>query len=495
MKKLLYTGAALSVISIITYFNLTNIANWWVAKKDAQAQQELKKAEAFDTLPYFKNQYIITFPKNVADSAALVKRLTTIGLKLSHSCDCSDRPSLWEPINPTEQDLIVDLEPDTDPPIPPAGSMMRKLDPNKKESKLDTSRGILLKQMPYPGAIITRNYKLIEPTINEKLVRPLADNPKRYNKNASNASKVLVATIDSGVDPTVPGVNSSLFRNSTASFICPTTIEGIYGWNALKTTNTTADVEPIDTDEKCYGLFSVRLGHGTLINGIIAGMGWYPNQSDFTNDVQVNIELLNVRFINQRENKGSLFHALCGINYALDKGAKVINASWRLPINADKPSVKAHFRWVLSKLITNEAILVAAAGNDAIANQSDLEIWPAAFSRDVDFKNNVIAVGGLDTRNTTDNFAPTTNQAGFIDVYAPSMEIRMYNRIPSVPFWQCPFIFDKPQSGTSYATPFVARQVAILKGTTSLTPKAIKAQIISGTTLVGTNARADRPAL
>ncbi len=484
-KRLLYGGATISFIALLTYFNLTNIANWWVARKDAQ---ELKgNAEKNDTLPYFKNQFIVRMPNDSKQKKELVDKLSGYGLKKVHSCSCSDDMDLWS-ADPNLADLLVKLAPDHDPPEPPP-TQSRQLDGNKK-GKVDTTSIPPIYTYYYS---ITRNYKIVEPVSLTKVVRHFKPSEKRYPTYKSQNPKVIVATIDTGVDPTVPGVNSVLYQNTSSTLICQApTVEGTYGWNILNRTNVASDREPMDEDEKCYDIFSVRRGHGTLINGIIAGMGWYPNQTDFTNDPQVNISLLNVKFVDQRANMGSLFDAICAINYALDKGAKVINASWRLPLRGvDTPSVKATFAGTLAKLKSKDATLVTCAGNDTRQSDPNLRIWPASFSRDIYYGNHVISVGGWNTNQDAQNISPTSNIANFVDVYAPSMGIRMYNRIGSVPFWKCPFMFDRPQDGTSFATPFITRQVAILKGTTGKTSAEIKAAIIlqspltpSGTTSV-----------
>jgi subtilisin family serine protease len=495
MKKLLYTGAALSVISIFTYFNLTNIANWWVGKKDAQEQAERIKNQGNDTLPYFKNQYIVTMPTDSAGIKALIAKLKGYGLKQYDDCGCSARISLWGPIDPSLEGAIVEIAPDHEEPPPPGSGFTKKLERGIK-APIDSTPQVLPRLQFYNGYSITRNYKLIEPTILSKVVKPLGNYPNRFANFAKDAPKVVVATIDSGVDPTVPGVNSSLYRNTSTSFICrPSAFEGIYGWNALNIPPTQSNAEPIDSDEQCYGFFSVRRGHGTLINGIIAGMGWYPTQVDFTNKVNVNIQLLNVKFINQRKNNGSLFHALCGMNYALEKGAKVLNASWLLPLDVQEYAVRTTFRETMAKLRDSNAILVACAGNNSVKNNPSLKVWPAAFSRDIDFKNNVIAVGGWDQQAAIPSVAEFSNEANFVDVYAPSTNITMVNRIPNVSAWQHLFIFDRPQNGTSFATPFVTRQVAILMGNVTLTPAMIKSQIVGGSAEVLPNIRVNLPSL
>ncbi len=482
MKRLLYTGAALSIISIFTYFNLTNIANWWVAKKDVQEQQELVKNQGKDTLPYFKNQFIVKMPANQDSAKRWNSYLTSLGLRRSDTCACSDSLILWTASSALAE-ILVDLQPDHEQP-PPMGIMMRKLQKDSKDTLPNKKAETESKVNFNPNGYISKNYKLVEPITYQKVIRPLDQNLKRFAKVERDAPKVIVATIDSGVDPSVPGVASSLFRNSAPSTICrPPTIEGIYGWNTLNTAHILSDIEPIDKDEKCYGFFSVRRGHGTLINGIIAGMGSYPNQTDFTNNTNVNIQLLNVRFVDQRTNKGSLFHAICGINYALDKGAKVINISWRLPvIGVDEASVKATFLSTLIHLRDANAMMVACAGNNQI-NDPNLKIWPAAFSHvnsfGYNFTNNVIAVGGWDTNSTINAIANTSNVANFVDIYAPSVDIRMYNRIPPVNWWQNLFIFDIADDGTSFATPFISREVAILMANPANMPAFIKNQIIS----------------
>jgi subtilisin family serine protease len=453
-KQLLYGGATVSLIAIITYFNLTNIANWWVAKKDAQELKDFSPKK--DTLTYYKNQFIVLMPTDRVRANLLKEKFNKLGFYQTHDCACASSFVLYE--NPQEDLAQAKLNSDPEDG-PPDHLQFRQL----KKASPDT----VTDPYNFKGYTIIKNYKVIESVSREKLRKPFSEAIKRYPPLKPTSPEVIVATLDSGVDTTAPGIYASLYRNTSSSILCKKpNLEGIYGWNMLNRANDPIYAEPIATDEKCFSIFSVARGHGTLINGIIGGMGFYPNQVDFTNNIDVNLKLLNVKLFEKPLDNApeiGLFDVLCGLNYAIDKKAKVINCSFHIP-HGDITAALALsvFSEVLGKLKSSNAILVASAGNERLKNDPNLKIYPAAFSRDPNFGNNVIAVGSWNT--ITGLITESSNEGNFIDVYAPGKEIRMYNRLPHRNWWQRLFRFEEPESGTSFAAPFVAREAAIIIG-------------------------------
>lgn len=457
-KRLLYGGATVSLIAMIAYFNLTNIANWWVAKKDAQKQQEWVKSRGNDTLPYFKNQFVVTLPKDSASAKLLKARLNNLGIYQIHDCACSAGIGLWGTTDQNIDEIYVDAAPEQGDPDDPTSSI------KMRSPKIDTTPP----QRNFKGFNIVKNYKMVESTHSTKILKPLKKALNRFPQFLAASPEVIVATIDSGVDTLVPGIYPSLYRSNGFLTLCkPPTTEGVYGWNMINPTNAANQREPYDNDEVCYSPFSVRRGHGTLINGIIGGMGWYPNQVDFTNNANVNVKLLNTRYFDKRLDfyrEGSLFDVLCAINYAIEKKAKVINCSWYIEHGTiTDAAAKYAFRETLIRAKNENVILVMSAGNQGIKGNAGLKIWPAAFSRDIYVQDNVIAVGSWNT-NGVGSIGINSNEGNFVDVYAPGEDIRMYNR--SYGSWLANWllIFEKPDYGTSYAAPFVAREVALLRG-------------------------------
>jgi subtilisin family serine protease len=470
-KRLLYGGAAVSLIAII-YFNLTNIANWWVARKDAQAIGERPLRP--DSLPYVKGQLLVFIPKNQDSAATLTKRLKGLKFKQKADCGCTENITLWENDDLADVPLIGD--PDDVPPD--HLRLIREMERQKRQLRQDTTPN------PYDfnGYKVLKNYRMVTQSNFSRVRKPLATALQRYPTFMQNAPEVLVAILDSGVDTTAPGVYPSLHKNTGSAAVCrPPFAEGVYGWNVVNRINDPLKREPLATDEECFNFFSVRRGHGTLINGIAAGMSWYPNQVDFANTTNVNLKLLNVRLY-EKNKVGSdigLFDVLCGLNYAIEKGAKVINCSFHIPANAISAAVaRSYFLSTLTKLKAANAHLIASAGNEGTKGNASFQVFPAAFSRDADFGGNVIAVGGWDTGDNL--IATTSNEGNYIDVYAPGQEIRMYNRLPPQNWWRSLFTFEQPDGGTSFSAAFVSREAALLRGLSgNSTPAAnIKASLM-----------------
>jgi subtilisin family serine protease len=476
MKKLLYWGVGLALIATLFYNNLGSIANWWLGEKTPQTIEK--------ELPYVKNQYVITFPTQLDSAMALKKRLGLQGFSRVAGCSCSDRVEVWRGLDG------VKLFPETDPP----DTMAFRLNYGERifdKQNVFGKQGIITK-IPVPktkilqleGYTVTRNYKLSSKYPTEKVARPSLPIATFDYPNLTSP-EVTVAIVDTGVDTLTNGLSPYLFRNSVPALVCNDMYkEGILGLNMLNPTMTPNLLEPIDVDGRYiykWPFTYYRHGHGTLINGIIAGLAQYPNRPNIAKGIGVRLKLLNVKFVEQRafyENpipEGTLFDALCGVEYALKKGAQVINISWGVnPLPENRGSVRNAFLGTLTNVYNANAILVAAAGNDGSKNTGNLEVYPASFSQDPIFKDNIISVGAWVPDSS--KAASFSNEADFIDVYAPGRGITLQS--PWSGWWNC-FKLYTPQSGTSFAVPFVVREVAMLKANSALSPAQIKQTIVS----------------
>ena len=473
MKRLLYTAGAISLIGLIAYFNLDNILNWRVAQKNKEYV-----SPKLDT-PYIKGQYIISFPKDTFKARLFRDSLLFKRFRQINACNCDASLTLW-----------VAPDPETVPPDMLIQSR-KILIPNQKDTAINQMQQRI--RTAEEGSV-SHNYLIVQnpPLPYNRFLKPPS---KPVIPPLTNGPQVIVAIVDTGVDPEQEGLGSFLLNTSGSSSICRQT-EGSYGLNMLNSSNSPSNVEPRDRDARlCLTTStdghtiwcSYRHGHGTLINGIIAGLADYPNRPTVPPQNAVTLKLLNVKYIEQssglsgQQTQGDLFKALCGIHYALDRGAKVINASWHVvPI---PPSMSTEIRNIfsatLTKLRSSNAHLVTSAGNNGSSTEI---IYPATFSRDPIFGDYVIAVGAWN--NNTDTRLTTSNSGNFVDVYAPGCDITMYH--PLIHWWSCTRY--QAQAGTSFATPFVAREVAITKGLHASFPASqVKSDIISSSALVSSN--------
>ncbi|MFO7776200.1 MAG: S8 family serine peptidase [Candidatus Hydrogenedentota bacterium] len=195
--------------------------------------------------------------------------------------------------------------------------------------------------------------------------------------------------------------------------------------------------------------------HGTHAAGTIGGVG---GNATGVVGVSWDVELMALRFIDE-EGKGALADAIAAIEYAIEHGAHIINASWGAPEHSD--SLKA----VIEEAAEANVLVVAAAGNEAQDND-ETPIYPASF--DVP---NIISVASSDhddARSTFSNWG-----ANSVHLAAPGSLIK--STIPEDGY--------QYKSGTSMATPHVAGAAALFL---SLNPGAsyevVKQEILDSVT-------------
>lgn len=272
---------------------------------------------------------------------------------------------------------------------------------------------------------------------------PNYDLPTNTSTNSSNpsppagsnsSSPVIVAIIDSGVDYDHSDLENYVLRDGNDPYPDDGNdndgnclVDDHWGYNFLEDDNVPGDAH----------------GHGTFVAGIVAGLST-PNVEATANP---NIALLPIKYTDG-DGKGTTFEAACGVRYAADQGAKVINASW---------GYEGEACLTLEKAIEYAgencgALLVSSAGNASQDNDS-IPHFPSNYALD-----NVISVAALD--------AGTAGLAGYSNYGSQSVDLaaqgtginstRPYGGLDLVKYTITGY------DGTSFATAQVTRAAALL---------------------------------
>ena len=247
----------------------------------------------------------------------------------------------------------------------------------------------------------------------------------------TGSKDVVVAITDTGMDIDHPDLKDNLWKNTTE-------IDGIagvdddgngfiddfHGWNMAENSNVIYDQQR----------------HGTHVAGIVGARG---NNGTGLVGVNWEVSLMAIPFIH-RSKDTTVADAIRAIDYAVENGAHIINASWGTDYD---PAEVAEFT-LLSEAIQRAAdknvIFVAAAGNSGHNNDFNGSI-PASLSN-----SNILSVGAI-TRN---GWPPGFSNYGAtsVDVFAPGSTIK--STLPGGYYGNL--------NGTSMAAPFVSGVLALL---------------------------------
>lgn len=273
----------------------------------------------------------------------------------------------------------------------------------------------------------------------------------------SNA--VIVAVLDSGVDYTHPDLVNNIWTNPGETNCTDGVdndgngfVDDCRGWDFVN-----ADNDPIDD-----------FGHGTHVAGTV---GAATNNGTGIAGVMWNVRLMPLKMLDS-EGFGTTADEIAAIQYAVAKGAKIMNASFSGSefSNAERDAIVA----------ANNAgvLLIAASGNggdDSVGDNIDLAPeYPAGFNLP-----NIISVAATDQndrRASFSNFGPNS-----VHVAAPGVYV-LSTITPGLSFSLCtgsPFVGYNFCSGTSMAAPHVSGLAGLLYSYyTGFTYSQIRATIL-----------------
>lgn len=262
---------------------------------------------------------------------------------------------------------------------------------------------------------------------------------------ATTGAPVTVAVIDTGVDTTHPDLAGRLWTNpgeipgNGLDDDGDGLVDDVHGWNFA------------DDDAQLYDPADNET-HGTHVAGTVAAQ---RDNAIGVAGVADNARIMALKFL--KPGGGYTSDAMRAIDYAVDHGAKVINASW----GGDAYSQPL---CDTIQLAGDEGVLfVAAAGNDGADNDTTGS-WPANCPA-----SSLISVAATDP---SDGLASFSNYgASSVDLGAPGENIR--SLLPGNSYGY--------KSGTSMATPHVTGVAAVLLGEDpTLEPWQLKAAITMG---------------
>jgi subtilisin family serine protease len=242
----------------------------------------------------------------------------------------------------------------------------------------------------------------------------------------TGSDQVIVAVMDSGLDYTHRDLAANTWRNPQEE---PNgkdddgngIVDDLHGISLCKG-------EPAGDPQD-------DLGHGTHVAGTIAAVG--DNGHDVAG-VAWRAKVMGVKFL-CRDGSGTTADAIRGIEYALAKGAHIINMSW------GGPGRSRALEETIKEAERQGVLIVAAAGNEGL-EMDRYPQYPAGFQ-----EANVLAIAATDS---SDRLAPFSNWGKqSVHLAAPGVSI-----LSTVPGNKLTFY-----NGTSMAAPYAAGCAALLK--------------------------------
>jgi subtilisin family serine protease len=249
--------------------------------------------------------------------------------------------------------------------------------------------------------------------------------------STTGSKSIVVAITDSGIDMDHPDLQDNLWEN-TAEMHGEAGVDDdgngfvddFHGWNMALNSNGLED----------------NKRHGTHVAGIIGARG---NNGLGIVGVNWEVSLMAIPFFyTVKETK--IADAIRAIDYAVENGAHVINASWGGDPDDEPPEQYSLLTEAIQRAADKDIVLVAAAGNYSSNNDKTGQI-PA----NLDLPN-IVSVGsvtGSGWASSFSNYGATT-----VDVFAPGS--RIYSTMPGGSY--------DSKNGTSMAAPFVSGIVALL---------------------------------
>lgn len=221
--------------------------------------------------------------------------------------------------------------------------------------------------------------------------------------------------------------------------------------------------DPYNINDKNYGNGDPRNrvedeSHATHVAGIIAAE---RNNNIGVNGVANNVAIMSVRAVPNGDEYDK--DVALGIRYAVDNGAKIINASFGKSFSPKAEWVYDAIKYAAEK----DVLIVHAAGNDGanLDDPNEPNFPNDQINNGPEIADNVITVGALNDQYGSEMVASFSNYGAInVDVFAPGDEI--YSTMPNNKY--------EYQGGTSMAAPAVAGVAALIR---SQYPKLSASQV------------------
>ncbi len=214
------------------------------------------------------------------------------------------------------------------------------------------------------------------------------------------SASTIIAICDSGVDIDHPDLQAAL----------------VPGYNS---TDNLAQVDG-------GGVNDDLVGHGSLVAGSAAAIG---NNGTGVSGIGWNFGIMPVKVSNNASGTALLSEILEGARWASDNGAYSVNCSFGGAEDSETRSSGGHIR-------AEGHLLVFAAGNDGLANQT----------------NDWAQVTIVGASNSSDSWVNWSHTGVGIDCIAPGVSIRSTNRTGTYTY----------TTGTSFAAPITAGALALV---------------------------------
>ncbi len=329
------------------------------------------------------------------------------------------------------------------------------------------------------------------------------DAPEAWDKS-TGSSGVVIAIIDSGIQLDHPDLAGNLWENpgEVSGGTCLNNgtdddsngyVNDCYGYDFVSTFQGSGANYPRDNDPSpcgnnilspntadCNGIDDDSSGgidnlvmHGTHVAGIAAAV---QDDTFGVSGVAPSVEIMSVRALTE-DGIGITSDVLAAINYAIAEGADVINMSF------GSDTFDSSFNAVVNSAVSNDVVLVAAAGNKNEDLISGTNCDSPACNDDPNDTgiNGVLGVAATTDKDRKASFS-NYSSAGYVDVSAPGNSIlsTCYDTGTSVACSAGSETGSEPAefsrlSGTSMATPFASGAAALLK---SAYPSLTRAEII-----------------
>lgn len=265
-------------------------------------------------------------------------------------------------------------------------------------------------------------------------------------KNLEFKRDAVVAVLDSGIDLNHEDLKNCRWKNALEVSGNQKDDDGngfvddLSGWNFVSENSNVMDDN----------------NHGSFVSGIIAADS---NNSKGSRGLSTHAKIMSVKMLDEN-GMSSTERAVKGIEYAVNNGAKIINASWG-GSSYDQVLFDT-IGWAAEKGV----LFIAAAGNSASSNDIDEKpTYPASFKIP-----NIISVAAYDFNDKLakfSNFGKETVHLGAPGVGIYSTIVNGY----------------KFSEGTSYAAPFVSGVAALLYSAFSdLEFSQVKERLLASTT-------------